>query len=387
MTDSSDINNSMETISLPRISIVTPSFNQGEYLEECIDSVLSQNYPNLEYVIMDGGSTDNSVEIIKKYEKYLTYWQSRPDGGQYPAINEGFRKTTGKIMAWLNSDDKYHHHAFYKAALLFSNNEHLAWLTGRPAFWNKHGECSYILCELLPAYSREKFLRKVYKDPWIQQESTFWRKELWEKAGGEIRSGLEYAGDIDLWVRFFRHAQLHTVDTLLGGYRNHGEQKAVLFMDRYIQEAEKILDEEIELFEAGKNRDLLPEPDPITLAYGELRRYVDKAYSQVGAVPYTICADADLAMGYLVRRVKESETDRAEQIWIADDLQKKTDDLQRKADELQNKADDLKVKLEKTDQSLAEVNAELGAVYASWSWKLTAPMRRVLGILQRLFKK
>jgi glycosyltransferase involved in cell wall biosynthesis len=101
---------------LPKISIVTPSFNQGEFLEECIDSVLSQNYPNLEYIIMDGGSTDISILIIKKYEKYLTYWQSQPDGGHYAALNQGFNKTTGEIMAWLNSDDKYHPNAFFKVA-------------------------------------------------------------------------------------------------------------------------------------------------------------------------------------------------------------------------------------------------------------------------------
>lgn len=88
-----------------KISIVTPSFNQGEYLEETIDSVLSQKYPNLEYIIMDGGSKDNSVDIIKKYEKYLTYWESKPDRGQSHAINKGLKKCNGEIFNWLCSDD------------------------------------------------------------------------------------------------------------------------------------------------------------------------------------------------------------------------------------------------------------------------------------------
>jgi len=124
---------------LPTISIVTPSFNQAPFLEECIDSILSQNYPNLEYIIMDGGSTDGSVEIIKKYARHLTYWQSQPDGGQYAAINEGFTKTTGEIMAWLNSDDKLHSGSLKIVGGVFKHFEGIDWLTGRPTAWDENG--------------------------------------------------------------------------------------------------------------------------------------------------------------------------------------------------------------------------------------------------------
>lgn len=100
----------------PRISIVTPSYNQGQFIEETIRSVLLQGYPNLEYIIIDGGSTDNSVEIIKKYSQYLTYWVSGPDSGQSSALNKGFRRATGELIGWQNSDDYYHPEAFTYAA-------------------------------------------------------------------------------------------------------------------------------------------------------------------------------------------------------------------------------------------------------------------------------
>src|ERR1700678_1499461 len=91
----------------PRITVVTPSFNQGNYLSDTIESVLGQGYPNLDYMVLDGGSTDNSVEVIKRYEKHLSFWCSEKDGGQAAAINRGFSKATGAILAWLNSDDYY----------------------------------------------------------------------------------------------------------------------------------------------------------------------------------------------------------------------------------------------------------------------------------------
>ncbi|WP_461485736.1 glycosyltransferase family 2 protein, partial [Pedobacter sp.] len=100
----------------PKISIVTPSYNQGQYIEETILSILNQNYPNLEYIIIDGGSTDHTVEIIKKYEDRITYWVSEKDNGQSHAINKGFEKATGEIFAYLNSDDCYYPNTFWEIA-------------------------------------------------------------------------------------------------------------------------------------------------------------------------------------------------------------------------------------------------------------------------------
>ena len=114
----------------PKISVVTPSYNQGKFLEKTIVSVLSQDYPNLEYIIMEGESTDNSVEIIKKYESKLAYWQSKPDGGQEAAINEGFRHATGDVYALLNSDDQYTGGALKTGGKFFSNHLDCQWICG-----------------------------------------------------------------------------------------------------------------------------------------------------------------------------------------------------------------------------------------------------------------
>lgn len=228
----------------PKISIVTPSFNQADYLEECIDSILSQNYPNLEYIIMDGGSTDGSVEIIKKYEKYLTYWQSKPDGGQYAAINEGFRCSTGEIMGWLNSDDKYHPNAFSKLAYLFDTNPEIEWLTGRPTIWHKDGALAYIEPRP-PYYSQGKFLAYNYDKPHhIQQESTFWRRSIWNKVGGKLCLDYKLAADLWLWTKFFNHAPIHAVNTMIGGYRLTDANAAILQKDKYDFESIAIIDSE-----------------------------------------------------------------------------------------------------------------------------------------------
>ena len=128
----------------PKISIVTPNYNCDKFLEETIKSIINQNYPNLEYIIIDGGSTDNSIEIIKKYDKYISYWISEEDSGMYEAIQKGFDKSTGDIMAWLNADDKYHPNALFTIAKIFTQNQKINWLTGINSFYNEQGETFHI---------------------------------------------------------------------------------------------------------------------------------------------------------------------------------------------------------------------------------------------------
>src|SRR5690349_20390053 len=163
----------------PTVSIVTPSFNQAQFLEEAMRSVLEQTYPHVEYVVIDGGSSDGSAEIINRYASRLAYSVSEPDRGQYDAINKGFAKTTGEIMAWLNSDDKYTPWALSVVAEIFSSFPEIEWLTSlHPVSWNPRGQA--VAVDFTGGFSRYAFVRGAnfpaegsYGRRWIQQESTF----------------------------------------------------------------------------------------------------------------------------------------------------------------------------------------------------------------------
>lgn len=228
---------------LPRLSIVTPSFNQADYLEETIRSVLDQNYPNLEYVIIDGGSTDGSVDIIRKYERHLAFWTSEPDQGQYDAINKGFAHTTGELMGWINSDDKYLPWTFSTLADVLDGLPAIEWITSLThLFWDELGRAVH--CESHPGFSRELILRggTLPGAGWpawafIQQESTFWRRELWQKAGGALDLSYPLAGDYDLWMRFSKNAQLYSISVPLAGFRRHARQKTAKQRTEYSREA------------------------------------------------------------------------------------------------------------------------------------------------------
>jgi len=230
----------------PKISIVTPSHNQAQFIEETIHSVLVQNYPNIEYVIIDGGSTDGSVEIIRRREEQLAYWVSEPDAGQYDAINKGFNKTTGEIMAWLNSDDKYTPWVFSVVAEIFRTYPEVEWLTSiYPLIWDVEGRV--VACSYGGGFNRQSFFREAnlpgrgwYGRSWIQQESTFWRRSLWERAGGCMDSSLKFAGDFELWGRFFKHTDLYAVATPLAGFRKHGNQKTATHLGEYLAEADNV---------------------------------------------------------------------------------------------------------------------------------------------------
>ena len=231
----------------PRISVVTPSFNQGAFLEETLRSVLDPGYPNLEYIVMDGGSTDASANIIRKHASRITYWVSEKDQGQYGAINKGFARSTGEIMAWLNSDDKYLPWTLSIAGEIFASRPEVEWISScYPLFWDEAGRA--VSCGYFDGFHRAAFFRGEYMSDmpwptrsWIMQEATFWRRSLWERAGGRLDPNVEIAADFELWARFYGHAELYGVGVPLAGFRHHHTQKTAGQIETYRREAEDIL--------------------------------------------------------------------------------------------------------------------------------------------------
>lgn len=231
----------------PTISIVTPTFNSAAYLEACIQSLLEQDYPALEHIIMDGGSTDGTLDIIQRYADHLAYWVSEPDNGMYDAIQKGFAQATGTIMAWLNSDDLYLPWTLHLVRDIFVALPELDWITSiRPLLWDGEGRATD--CMALPGYSRRGFWHGEhmpgspgYVIESIQQESTFWRRSLWERAGGRVDTSLKLAGDFELWARFYQHSDLTGVRAPLGGFRVHATQLSARHRATYYAEAQTAL--------------------------------------------------------------------------------------------------------------------------------------------------
>jgi len=239
----------MHLNTLPKISVVTVNYNNGAFLEATILSVLNQGYPNLEYIIIDGGSSDNSLDIIKKYQHQLAYWVSEKDQGQYHAVQKGFEKSTGEIMAWINSDDLYVPNSFFAVAGIFNTFPEVQWLMGIPREYTEQG--SMISRITLPwgRWSKHRFY--TFDFQFIQQESCFWKRELWEKAGG-MNTSYRYAGDMELWLRFFRHAKLHTTLATLAGFRHRSNQRSAEFRRDYLLECQQAIKQELKRFSIFK---------------------------------------------------------------------------------------------------------------------------------------
>lgn len=226
----------------PKISIVTPSFNDSAYLEETLQSVLEQGYPNLEYIVIDGGSQDGSVDIIRKFERQLTYWVSERDNGMYDALQKGFERSTGEIMGWINSDDRHHRGSLFTLAEIFSEHKAVNWIQGVPNIIDESGRV--LTVSPRPEVNRFFFYSRQHlrSGKYIQQESTFWRRSLWQQAGGYISREYRYASDFDLWIRFFKYDKLYNVPALLGAFRMTAANQASLnFKAEYEKESETIL--------------------------------------------------------------------------------------------------------------------------------------------------
>lgn len=233
-------------LNLPKISIVTPSFNQGRFLRAALRSVLDQDYPAIESIVMDGGSTDESPEVIREFESRLHFSRSGPDGGQYAAINTGFLHSSGEVMGWLNSDDMLTPWSLSIVGEIFATFPQVEWLTTLyPLRWDERGRA--VRCSRRHGYSRAGFMAGEnmptgpwFYESWIQQEATFWRRSLWQRAGGSLDTRWKVAADFELWARFFQHAELYAVDTPLGGFRFHGDQKTTHQQADYMREAREI---------------------------------------------------------------------------------------------------------------------------------------------------
>lgn len=213
-----------------KISIVTPTYNSEKYLEKCILSIKNQNYDNFEHIIVDGGSTDGTLDIIKRHERtYPMKWISEPDEGMYDAINKGFKMADGDIYAWLNSDDFYFPWTFFVVANVFQN-ERIKWLTGIPSNTKQFGTCdiTFQLPNLPTVYCTPLIKRGIYDGRtmyFVQQESCFWARNLWEEVRG-IEIKYKLAGDYFLWRKFAQRARLYTVQCNLASFRIHEEQKS-----------------------------------------------------------------------------------------------------------------------------------------------------------------
>jgi len=203
----------------PRISIVTPSYNHGRFIEETIRSVLLQGYPDLEYIIIDGGSVDDSVEIIRKYEPWLAYWVSEPDQGPAEAINKGLRWATGEIMAWLNSDDTYLAGALKHVGIIFRQRPELEWMFGSAMFVDVEGKP----IGLYRGVDRP-FIRKLqYWRGWdVPQPALFFRKDVFDEFGG-LDESFHYAFDYEWVLRISNRdaSSYHCSPALLATYRRH----------------------------------------------------------------------------------------------------------------------------------------------------------------------
>jgi glycosyltransferase involved in cell wall biosynthesis len=210
----------------PKISVVTPSYNQAQFLEETILSIINQDYPNLEYIIIDGGSTDNSVEIIRKYQDKITFWVSEKDSGQSEAINKGFKKATGDIVCWINSDDILLPHSLIKVANFYHSNPKIDFLTGHLLIIDQDSkiiENSFML-------KQKRYYAKngVF---YIGQQSMFWKRDLFKRFGF-LREDFHALMDKEFLIRVLsNNCRIGHLNDTLGAIRIQKNSKSSLFFD------------------------------------------------------------------------------------------------------------------------------------------------------------
>ncbi len=207
-------------IDAPKISIITPSFNQGQFIEDTVRSVLYQDYPDFEHIIIDGGSTDNTFEILNRYPHLNTI--SEPDSGQAHAVNKGLRMATGEVFGWLNADDTYLRGIFYRVISEIKPAENRYVVMGRCAYIDESGNFSGI--EHPSMYESHTRCIKIWKGYTIPQPAVFFHREVFERCGGPDES-LYFALDYDLFLRYTKYYRIYSVDELWATYRLHANSK------------------------------------------------------------------------------------------------------------------------------------------------------------------
>jgi glycosyltransferase involved in cell wall biosynthesis len=216
------------------VSIVTPSFNQATFLEATILSVLNQDYLNIEYIVVDGGSTDGSVEIIRRYSDRLHWWVSETDHGQTDAINKGFAHANGEILAWINSDDTYESGTVSAAVEFLRSRPDIGLVYGDTNFMDEKGR---VIGRFPAAQTDYRRLKRGYVH--IPQQSAFFRADLWHKVG-PLDPSFYFAMDYDLWIRLARLAPVVYVPSMWANFRLHSSGKTIAADDRCWPEMLKV---------------------------------------------------------------------------------------------------------------------------------------------------
>jgi glycosyltransferase involved in cell wall biosynthesis len=264
--------------SWPRLTIVTPSYNQGQFIEETIHSVLLQGYPDLEYIIIDGGSTDGSAEIIKKYEDHLSYWVSEPDRGQAHALNKGLDRATGEILAYLNSDDMYQPGAFATVVEAFMSNPQARWLCSPCLSWDERTRTTTTLKPLVPADPAQWLFKPSGQPYCFPQPGVFLRRSLVEEVGG-FSEDLHYSFDYEYFQRIlFAGSRPMELDAIVAMFRVHEASKTASNAAGFAADDQSVADRYFNLVSAHHQRRLIAQKRKF-MAWRTVDEYTELAQS------------------------------------------------------------------------------------------------------------
>lgn len=218
-----------------KISIVTPSFNQGCFIKQTIDSVLNQNYPNLEYIVMDGGSNDGTVDILKSYGNRII-WKSEKDKGQSDAINKGMAMATGEILGYINSDDLYTSNCFFKINDFFLTSPKIRWAYGKCRIIDEHNrEVRKLITAYKNFWMKKYSYNKLLSINFINQPSTFWRKEI-RNEFGLFNKNEHLVMDYEYWLRIGKKYRAGFINAYLSEFRMYTQSKSFKFFENQFKD-------------------------------------------------------------------------------------------------------------------------------------------------------